>query len=113
MAKMKKLEDLFHDTLKDIYFAEKKILTSLPKMAKAAQHADLKAAFEKHWVKPKVKSNDWNRCLPKLIRSLRARLVMPSSELQRKARRSWKNIKACPPMMRVCSPQLKLSNTTK
>ncbi len=28
MAKMKKLEDLFHDTLKDIYFAEKKILTS-------------------------------------------------------------------------------------
>jgi ferritin-like metal-binding protein YciE len=45
---MKKLEDLFHDTLKDIYFAEKKILTSLPKMAKAAQHPELKAAFEKH-----------------------------------------------------------------
>jgi len=48
MAKSKKLEDLFHDTLKDIYFAEKKILASLPKMTKAAQHADLKAAFEKH-----------------------------------------------------------------
>jgi ferritin-like metal-binding protein YciE len=48
MPKMKKLENLFHDTLKDIYFAEKKILTSLPKMAKAAQHDDLKAAFEKH-----------------------------------------------------------------
>ena len=48
MAKMKKLEDLFHDTLKDVYFAEKKILASLPKMAKAARHADLKAAFEKH-----------------------------------------------------------------
>ena len=48
MAKMKKLEDLFHDTLKDVYFAEKKILASLPKMAKAAQHAELKAAFEKH-----------------------------------------------------------------
>jgi ferritin-like metal-binding protein YciE len=31
MAKIKKLEDLFHDTLKDVYFAEKKILTSLPK----------------------------------------------------------------------------------
>src|SRR6185503_9780699 len=44
----KKLEDLFHDTLKDIYFAEKKILTALPKMAKAAQSEDLKAAFEKH-----------------------------------------------------------------
>jgi ferritin-like metal-binding protein YciE len=44
----KKLDDLFLDTLKDIYFAEKKILTALPKMAKAAQSADLKAAFEKH-----------------------------------------------------------------
>ena len=48
MAKMKKLEDLFHDTLKDVYFAEKKILATLPKMQKAAQHAELKAAFEKH-----------------------------------------------------------------
>jgi ferritin-like metal-binding protein YciE len=44
----KKLDELFHDTLKDIYFAEKNILTALPKMAKAAQNEDLKAAFEKH-----------------------------------------------------------------
>jgi ferritin-like metal-binding protein YciE len=48
MAKPKMLQDLFLDTLKDIYFAEKKILTALPKMAKAAQSADLQAAFEKH-----------------------------------------------------------------
>ena len=33
----KTLDELFHDTLKDIYYAEKKILSSLPKMAKAAQ----------------------------------------------------------------------------
>ncbi|MGA8292662.1 MAG: DUF892 family protein [Rhodoplanes sp.] len=44
----KKLDALFHETLKDIYFAEKKILSTLPKMAKAAQSAELKAAFEKH-----------------------------------------------------------------
>ena len=44
----KNLNDLFHDTLKDIYFAEKKILSTLPKMVKAAQSADLKEAFEKH-----------------------------------------------------------------
>jgi ferritin-like metal-binding protein YciE len=44
----KKLEELFHDTLKDIYFAEKKILSALPKIAKAAQNEDLKAAFQKH-----------------------------------------------------------------
>src|SRR5262249_20372669 len=49
MAKAaKKLDDLFHDTLKDIYFAEKKILSALPKMAKAAQDDKLRAAFEKH-----------------------------------------------------------------
>ena len=49
MAKAPKtLDELFHDTLKDIYFAEKKILTVLPKMAKAAQANELKAAFEKH-----------------------------------------------------------------
>ena len=47
-AKPKSLETLFHDTLKDIYFAEKKILTALPKMAKAAQSDELTAAFEKH-----------------------------------------------------------------
>jgi ferritin-like metal-binding protein YciE len=44
----KKLDELFHDTLKDIYFAEKKILATLPTMAKAAQSEELKAAFEKH-----------------------------------------------------------------
>jgi ferritin-like metal-binding protein YciE len=48
MAKDKELKDLFLDTLKDIYFAEKKILSSLPKMAKAAQSDKLRAAFEKH-----------------------------------------------------------------
>lgn len=49
MAKEKELKDLFLDTLKDIYFAEKKILSTLPKMAKAAQSEELKAAFEKHY----------------------------------------------------------------
>ena len=44
----KTLNELFHDTLKDIYFAEKKILATLPKMAKAAKNGELKAAFEKH-----------------------------------------------------------------
>ena len=49
MAKNHKtLDDLFHETLKDIYYAEKKVLTALPKMAKAAQSKELQAAFEKH-----------------------------------------------------------------
>src|SRR4029078_4228821 len=48
MPRQKDLHELFHETLKDIYFAEKKILSALPKMAKAAQSEELKAAFEKH-----------------------------------------------------------------
>ena len=49
MAKEPKtLGDLFLDSLKDTYFAEKKILAALPKMAKAAENEELAAAFEKH-----------------------------------------------------------------
>lgn len=46
--KSKVLQDLFLDTLKDIYYAEQKITKALPKMAKAAQANELKEAFEKH-----------------------------------------------------------------
>lgn len=44
----KMLEDLFYDTLKDIYYAERQILKALPKMARGATDPKLKAAFEKH-----------------------------------------------------------------
>jgi ferritin-like metal-binding protein YciE len=46
--KEKNLQGLFLDTLKDIYYAENKILKALPKMAKAAQADELEAAFTKH-----------------------------------------------------------------
>ena len=48
MAEEKTLDDLFLDTLKDIYYAEKQIVKALPKMAKAAQSPELKAGFELH-----------------------------------------------------------------
>jgi ferritin-like metal-binding protein YciE len=44
----KTLDKLFHETLKDIYYAERKILKALPKMARGATSPQLKAAFEKH-----------------------------------------------------------------
>ena len=37
----KDLRELFHETLKGIYFAKRKILGVLPKMAKAAQAQEL------------------------------------------------------------------------
>jgi ferritin-like metal-binding protein YciE len=48
MAQPKDLNYLFHETLKDIYFAEKHILRALPKMAKKAQSDKLRMAFETH-----------------------------------------------------------------
>ncbi|WP_026186611.1 ferritin-like domain-containing protein [Ensifer sp. BR816] len=48
MPREKTMDDLFYDALKDIYYAERKILKALPKMARGAQAPELKAAFEKH-----------------------------------------------------------------
>ena len=45
---VKDLNALFFDTLKDIYYAEKQIYKALPKMAKAANSDQLRAAFEQH-----------------------------------------------------------------
>jgi ferritin-like metal-binding protein YciE len=44
----KTLEDLLHEALKDMYFAEKAILKALPKMANAANADQLRQAFDKH-----------------------------------------------------------------
>lgn len=46
--KLKNLEDLLLHELKDLYSAENQLVKALPKMAKAASHQELKAAFEEH-----------------------------------------------------------------
>lgn len=46
--KTKALDDLFYDTLRDIYYAERQILKALPKMARGAQSDKLRSAFEAH-----------------------------------------------------------------
>src|ERR1700761_1589500 len=43
-----KLEEFFHDEIKDIYWAEKKLVKTLPKMAKAATSDELRNAFTEH-----------------------------------------------------------------
>ena len=48
MAKTKSLADLFVNLLKDMYYAEKQILKTLPKLAKHADSAELRKAFEHH-----------------------------------------------------------------
>ena len=48
MAKQKTLHDAFYETLKDVYYAEKQSVKALKKSAKAAEHAELRQAFETH-----------------------------------------------------------------
>jgi ferritin-like metal-binding protein YciE len=43
-----KLREFFHDEIKDIYWAEKKLVQTLPKMAKAATSEELRDAFTNH-----------------------------------------------------------------
>lgn len=45
---METLNELFEDTLKDVYFAENEILKALPKMASKATSKDLQEAFADH-----------------------------------------------------------------
>ena len=42
------LRDLYIDELRDLYSAETQVVRALPKMAKAASHAQLREAFEEH-----------------------------------------------------------------
>lgn len=48
MAKVSSLNELLIDELKDLYSAETQLTKALPKMAKAASHKELKAAFQEH-----------------------------------------------------------------
>ncbi len=50
---VKSLDDLFHETLKDIYYAEQKLVQALPKMAKAASAPELVEAIEGHLTETK------------------------------------------------------------
>ncbi|MGZ5523239.1 MAG: YciE/YciF ferroxidase family protein [Chthoniobacterales bacterium] len=45
---IKTMEDLFVDTLKDVYYAEKQILKALPEMVRTARTSELKKALETH-----------------------------------------------------------------
>ena len=73
MPKQKNLRGLFHDTLKDIYFAEKKILAALPKMAKAARFDRLRECFEEHLIETEAQIERLNECFSLLGETARTK----------------------------------------
>ncbi len=46
--KLETLRDLYVEQLQDLYSAETQLVDALPKMAKAAAHTQLQAAFQEH-----------------------------------------------------------------
>ncbi|MGQ0445229.1 MAG: DUF892 family protein [Beijerinckiaceae bacterium] len=63
-TKAKPLEELFHEILKDIFFAEDQILKSRLKLAKAANLGELRNAYEKHRDATEGQAEGRTRCFP-------------------------------------------------
>jgi ferritin-like metal-binding protein YciE len=104
MAKqVKQLDDAFEDVLKDIYYAEKKILTALPKMAKAAQSPDLKAAFEKHERETEGQVNRLEKIFGFLEQTPKGKKCEAIEGLIKEARKASKNSRARLHSMPHCS----------
>jgi ferritin-like metal-binding protein YciE len=61
MAEKCTLKDLFIEELRDIYHAEGQLVKALPKVAKTAHNADLKAAIEQHLEETKGQVNRLER----------------------------------------------------
>src|SRR6202051_4438005 len=96
--KKKTLRELFHDTLKDIYFAEKKILGALPKMAKAAQAHDLKAAFEKHEAETKEHVARLEKVFAEIDQAARGKACEAIIGIMEAVKKIMKEYKGMPPL---------------
>lgn len=69
----KELKDLFEDSLKDIYWAEKALVKSLPKMQKNATDKKLKAAIENHLMETIVHVKRLEECFKSLKKRAQAK----------------------------------------
>jgi len=64
--KMKSLEDLYVDQLKDLHNAEKQLVQALPKLAKAATSAELQQGFEEHLAQTRMHVDRLDRIFSRL-----------------------------------------------
>lgn len=69
----KQLKDLFEDSLKDIYWAEKALTKALPKMQKNATSEKLKSAIESHLAETKVHVTRLEECFKALGKKAQAK----------------------------------------
>ena len=83
----KTLNDLFLAHLKDVYFAEKKIYRTLPKMVKAAQEPELKKAFTTHREETQGQIERLEQVFEMIGKRRRPNLAKRSMASSRKARK--------------------------
>jgi len=113
VAKTKTLHDPFHATLKDIYFAEKKILGALSKMAEAAQEQELKDAFLKHEKETQDHVARLAKVFGEIGQPVRGKSCEAILGITKEGEEIMKEYKECPLLMRVCSRRLRRSSTTR
>ena len=69
----KDLNDLFEDSLKDIYWAEKALVKALPKMMKNATNEKLKTAIENHLAETKIHVTRLEECFEAIGKKAQAK----------------------------------------
>ena len=111
--KDKTLNDLFEDGLKDIYYAEKKILAALPKMVKAARSEELASAFEQHRDETEQQLERLEQVFQAIDQQPKGKKCPGIEGSLRKARRSQASSRARPPLMPACSLPPRRWNTMR
>src|ERR1700704_5460433 len=109
----KDLNDLFLDTLKDIYFAEKQIYKTLPKMAKAATSDKLRAAFEKHHGETAVQIERLERIFELLGKPARGKTCDAIQGILEEGKEIMDEYAGTSRWTPACSPPHRLSSTTR
>ena len=109
----KDLHELFLDTLKDIYYAEKQILKALPKMAKAANSDLLRTAFEKHHDETEGQIERLEQVFELLGKAARGKKCDAIEGILDEGKEIMEDMPTRPHSMPACWPQLRRSSITK
>jgi ferritin-like metal-binding protein YciE len=113
MASESSLQELFHETLKDIYFAEKKILNARPRMAKAAHSEELKAAFERHESETEEHVSRLEKVFKEIDETVRGKNCDAIMGIVKECQEVMKEFKGAPVLMPAYSRPHRWSNTMR
>ena len=109
----KTLRDLFLETLKDVYHAEKQILGALPKMAKAAHSDALRQAFETHRTETEGQVARLEQIFEAMGKAARGKPCEAIAGLIEEGKEVMEDFKDSPALDPDCSPGRRPSSTTR